>query len=62
MAKLGRMLSRLDEQRLPAHIIPVTRQMIETIAQALPSPIREMLSQLLDPASTDAVLDQLGRR
>jgi len=61
MAKLGRMLSRLDEQRLPAHIIPVTRSMIETIAQALPSPIREMLSQLLDPERTDAILDQLGQ-
>jgi acetylornithine deacetylase/succinyl-diaminopimelate desuccinylase-like protein len=61
MAKLGRMLQQLDQQRLPAHIIPVVRQMIETIAQALPAPVNEMLLQLLDPARTDAVLDQLGQ-
>ena len=61
MAKLGRMLQQLDQQRLPTHIIPVVRQMIETIAQALPAPVSEMLTQLLDPARTDAVLDQLGQ-
>ena len=61
MAKLGRMLAQLDEQRLPVHIIPVVRQMIETIAQALPPQVGELLSGLLDPARTDAVLDQLGQ-
>jgi acetylornithine deacetylase/succinyl-diaminopimelate desuccinylase-like protein len=60
MAKLGRMLTRLDEQRLPVHIIPVVRQMIEIMSASLPPPIDGILQRLLDPAQTDAVLDQLG--
>ena len=60
MAKLARVLQTLDQQRLPVHIPPATRQMIEDIALALPSPLDEVLRLLLDPEMTDAVLDQMG--
>lgn len=60
MARLGTLLQRLDMHRLPPHITPATRLMIETAAGALPNPIGAILTQLLDPARTDAVLDMLG--
>jgi len=60
MAKLGCMLQRLDEHRLPVHILPVVRQMLETMAAAVPAPANAMLAQLLDPSTTDLVLDKLG--
>ncbi len=60
MAKLGRLLQLLDSHRLPVHITPVTQQMIETIAANLPSQISSVLLQLLDPALTDGILDNLG--
>jgi acetylornithine deacetylase/succinyl-diaminopimelate desuccinylase-like protein len=60
MAKLGRMLQQLDSHRLPVHILPVVRQMFETMAASLPSPLNLLLTQLLDPGLTDQVLDQMG--
>ncbi len=60
MAKLGRLLQLLDSHRLPVHITPVTQQMIETIAANLAAPVGAVLLQLLDPALTDGILDNLG--
>jgi len=60
MAKLGRMLQQLDSHRLPVHILPVVRQMFETMAASLPPPLNLFLTQLLDPGLTDQVLDQMG--
>ncbi|HEY0072064.1 MAG TPA: M20/M25/M40 family metallo-hydrolase [Chloroflexia bacterium] len=60
MAKLGRMLARLDNNRLPVHITPPVRQSIEAIAAALDPEMGRMVLGLLDPTKTDAVLDQLG--
>jgi acetylornithine deacetylase/succinyl-diaminopimelate desuccinylase-like protein len=60
MARLARMLTHLDTHRLPVHITPVTRLMIEGIAAALPAPLNAMLPALLDPACTDALLDRMG--
>ena len=60
MARLARMLTHLDTHRLPVHVTPVTRLMIEGIAAALPAPLNAMLPALLDPARTDALLDQMG--
>jgi len=60
MAKLGRMLQQLDSHRLPVHILPVVRQMFETMTASLPSPLNLLLAQLLDPSLTDQVLDQMG--
>ncbi len=62
MAKLGRMLTQLDQNRLPVHITPVAQQMLETLADALPGETGDTLRALLDPASTDAVLDRMGTR
>ncbi|MBN2003189.1 MAG: hypothetical protein JXA21_07505 [Anaerolineae bacterium] len=36
MAKLGRALQILDRKKLPVHVTPVMRQMIETAAKAQP--------------------------
>ncbi len=60
MAKLGRLLTALDGNRLPVHITPVVRQMIETMASALAAAGSPSLLELLDPALTDATLDALG--
>jgi acetylornithine deacetylase/succinyl-diaminopimelate desuccinylase-like protein len=60
MAKLGQLLQRLDQRRLPPHITPVTRMMIEGMANALPQQLGDLMRLLLDPVQTDATLDLLG--
>ncbi len=62
MARLSRFLHTLDTRRLPVHITPVARQMIEIIADNSPFATRLALRQLLHPARTDRVLDLLGPR
>ncbi len=62
MAKLARLIERLDRRRLPVHITPVARRMFETIAAALPLPLGAIVGQLLNPRLTDRVLDLLGER
>jgi acetylornithine deacetylase/succinyl-diaminopimelate desuccinylase-like protein len=59
-AKLAQMLQQLDRHRLPVHITPIPRQMLEEMSAVLPDPIASLLRQLLDPAQTDQVLDRLG--
>lgn len=60
MAKLGQLLQRLDQHRLPPHIPTVTRLMIEQMASALPPQVGDLMRPLIDPARTDATLDLLG--
>ncbi len=60
MAKLSDVLRVLDRQRLPVHILSVTRQMIETLSSGLALPQALLFRQLLTPALTDRVLDLLG--
>ncbi len=60
MARLAKLLQNLDQHRLPVHVTPVVRQMLEAIAGAVPSPMSYPFLQLLDPALTDSVLDQFG--
>jgi acetylornithine deacetylase/succinyl-diaminopimelate desuccinylase-like protein len=60
MAKLGRVLQRLDRARLPVHITPAARQMFEIISSSLPLVPGFMLRQLLNPALTDSVLKLMG--
>jgi len=63
-AKLGRLLSRLASRRLPAHVTPVARSMVEAMADVLPLHERLALRALLVPALTGRVLDlfaQAGR-
>jgi acetylornithine deacetylase/succinyl-diaminopimelate desuccinylase-like protein len=60
MARLARMLTTLDTHRLPVHITPVGRLMIEEMAAVLPAPLNARLPALLDRAQTDALLDRMG--
>jgi acetylornithine deacetylase/succinyl-diaminopimelate desuccinylase-like protein len=60
MARLGQLLQRLDQHRLPPHIPSVTRQMIEGIANGLPAPLGDQIRPLADEQHADATLDQLG--
>ncbi len=61
MARLGRALVTLDRRRLPVHVVPPVRLMIEAIADALPRSRGIVVRRLLQPALTDRVLDLLGR-
>lgn len=60
MARLGAFLTALDQHRLPTHITPPVRLMIETIAAHLPEPQAGAFRRLLDPAQVAAALDSLG--
>ncbi len=62
MAKLARLLQQLDRRRLPVHITPLARSMIEGMASALPFPQSLVLRQLLRPRLTDPVLRLLGTK
>src|SRR5258708_17307043 len=58
--KLGRLLTQLNNHRLPVHITPIPQQMIKAMADVLPAPTGPLLQQLLDPEKTDYILDRLG--
>lgn len=60
MAKVARLLTALDQHRLPVHHLPVVVQMIEGIVGQLDEPLRSHVARLLDPAQTDATLDEMG--
>ena len=62
MGKLGRVLHRLDRRRLPVHVTPVARSMVEAIADDVPATLAMPLKGLLVPALTDRVLDAFGER
>jgi acetylornithine deacetylase/succinyl-diaminopimelate desuccinylase-like protein len=62
MGRLGRLLAKLDKRRLPVHVTPVTRSMIEAIAVEVPAPLALPLRGLLQPKLTDRLLDVLGDR
>jgi acetylornithine deacetylase/succinyl-diaminopimelate desuccinylase-like protein len=60
MARLARMLDDLNRKRMPIHVTPIVREMIETIAADLPRPKRELMLALLKPAIADRMLPKLG--
>jgi acetylornithine deacetylase/succinyl-diaminopimelate desuccinylase-like protein len=62
MAKLARLLKRLEERRLPVHITPVARRSFQTMAAASPFPTRTILRGLLNPRLTNRMLDLLGSK
>lgn len=62
MARLARMLDDLNRKRMPIHVTPIVREMIETIAAHLPRPKRDLMLSLLRPAVADRVLPKLGPR
>jgi acetylornithine deacetylase/succinyl-diaminopimelate desuccinylase-like protein len=59
MGDLKRLLD-LHGRWLPVHVTPITQRQIETMADGLGDPLATTLRTLLDPARTDATLDQLG--
>jgi len=60
MARLGAALSTLDAQRLPLHVLPPVRQMIETMAAHVEEDLGQTLADLLDPARSDDAAVRLG--
>jgi acetylornithine deacetylase/succinyl-diaminopimelate desuccinylase-like protein len=62
MGQLGKLLHALDRRRLPVHVTPVTRSMVEAIAADVPAPLAIPLRGLLIPALTDRLLDAFGER
>lgn len=60
MAALGDVLQRLDGARLPVHVTPPARAMIDGIADELSFPRSAVVRALLRPRLTDRVLDLLG--
>jgi acetylornithine deacetylase/succinyl-diaminopimelate desuccinylase-like protein len=62
MGRLGRLLAALDRRRLPVHVTPVVRSMIDAIAAEVPAVAALPLRALLRPRVTDRVLDRLGDR
>ena len=62
MAKIARLLQKLDKKRLPVHITQTTRLLFKTMASALGGLNGLILGQLLNPSLTNIVLNVLGER
>ncbi len=60
MAELGRLLVRLNHLRLPVHVTPIVREMIESMAGAASPAVSFVLRRLLNPRWTDRVLARFG--
>jgi len=60
MSRLSRVLWRLEHRRLPVHVTPVAKRMIDGIAAELAGPLGAMVRQLANPALTDRLLDAAG--
>lgn len=60
MAKLGQILTKLDQTRLPVHITPEVRAMYSAIAAHVPFPTSLLLRQVLNPRLTNATLKLMG--
>ncbi len=62
MAKLSKLLERLDRHRLPVHVTPVARLMIKKMASVTGGLTGLILGQLINPALTNLLLNTLGER
>jgi acetylornithine deacetylase/succinyl-diaminopimelate desuccinylase-like protein len=62
MARLARLLRDLDRKRLPVHVTPVARELIERVAAEVPKSQRAVLTSLLKPRLTATALRLLGTR
>lgn len=60
MAKLGAMLSRLNKKRLPVHVTPPVRMMLEALSSNLSFPTGTVLGMLTNPLMTDRLLNIMG--
>jgi acetylornithine deacetylase/succinyl-diaminopimelate desuccinylase-like protein len=59
--KLGRLLTALEKRRLPVHVTPVVRAMLDAMTSALPVHQRLALGPLAVPRLTDRLLDLFGK-
>jgi acetylornithine deacetylase/succinyl-diaminopimelate desuccinylase-like protein len=59
MARLGRFLTILDQNRLPLHVTPVTRQMIEEMTPALSPSFGADLQALMNVDQSDEAIYRL---
>lgn len=62
MAKLAAFLLRLDQARLPVHVTPAARAMLQAVAEALDPPLAQAFAALTHPAQAEAVLEQMGEQ
>lgn len=62
MARAADLIQRLHRTPLTPHITPVVRQMIETIAAAVPAGTGFILRRLLNPSMTGLVVKLLGEK
>lgn len=62
MATLSELLGKLDKNRLPVHITPVVKQMLDTMASSVKGAEGDLLTRLRNPETTDAALDEIGER
>jgi acetylornithine deacetylase/succinyl-diaminopimelate desuccinylase-like protein len=62
MSRLGKALQILDERRLPVHVTPPVKLMIDSLADNLPGLSGRLLRQLTNPALSDLLLNRLGER
>jgi acetylornithine deacetylase/succinyl-diaminopimelate desuccinylase-like protein len=62
MARLSELLSKIDRHRLPVHVTPAARLMVEAMASSLGGVSGLVLGQLLNPQLTNGVLKLLGER
>ena len=60
MAKLGTLLTKLDSARLPVHMTPPVKLLIEGMRHALDEPWKGRMAALLDPVRADATLSDMG--
>jgi acetylornithine deacetylase/succinyl-diaminopimelate desuccinylase-like protein len=60
MAKLGELLTTLDNSRLPVHITAPVRHQLEGMRDSLEEPLKSRIGALLDPKRTDGALTELG--
>lgn len=54
MGQLGRLLTALDRKRMPVHVVPATRLMIESMIEHTAGATRRALQALLSPRSAEA--------
>lgn len=60
MAKLACLLHNLDRKRLPLHVTPAVRLMVESLGAALGGVQGFVVKQLLNPMLSDRLLAQMG--
>lgn len=60
LAQMAEVIQKLEHKRLPVHVTPVARQMIESLAGEMPFPQNVILKQLLNPMLTNTILGLLG--